>query len=358
MNKHLLALTPLATGLLLAFNVAAQDHSQHPTPMPARTQEQQKPTHDHSRHQPAPTTPTTPPPAEHDMDHGARGHRAAGQGGQESEREPADASDHEAMDHDMPMPGDVDHAAMGHAMPRPADQPVTPIPELTDADRAAAVPPPEDHPVHDDSFQSFVLLDRLEALEADEGRGMEWEARAWFGTDYNKLWLRSEGERIAGDTEDADLEVLYGRSVARWWDVVAGIRHHFEPGGSQELAVLGLTGMAPYKFEVDASLYLGDSGHTGVRLEVEYETLLTSRLILQPALEVEIHGQDDESHGNGEGLGLVEAGLRLRYEFTRRFAPYLGVVHERAFGGTADFRRAEGQDINDTRIVAGVRVWF
>ena len=172
----------------------------------------------------------------------------------------------------------VDHAAMGHDMPRPADQPVTPIPVLTDADRAAAVPPPADHPAHDNTIQSFVLIDRLEWVDADEGRGMEWEGQAWIGTDYNKLWLRSEGERISGDTEDADLEVLYGRSIAPWWDVVAGVRHHFEPGGSQDLAVIGVMGVAPYKFEVAASLYVGDSGYTGARLEAEYEMLLTNRL--------------------------------------------------------------------------------
>lgn len=351
MKTRSLTLAPLAAGLLLAFNAAAQDHSLHQMPAPA--------TQDHSKHQ-------MPAPAVQDhSQHQQPKPKAKPKPKTKPEAKQAapaaqEAVNHAAMGHDVPQqaPDPMDHSAMGHDMPRPANQPVTPIPVLTDADRAAAVPPPNDHPVHDDTLQSFVLIDRLEGFDTDEGRGMEWEAQAWIGTDLDKLWLRSEGERVSGNLEDADLEVLYGRSIARWWDVVAGLRHHFEPGDSQDMAVLGVMGVAPYKFEVEASLYVGDSGYTGARLELEYETLLTNRWILQPAIEVNIHGQDDRSHGNGSGLGTVEAGLRLRYEFTRQFAPYMGIVHERAYGRTADFRRDDGENINDTRIVVGVRTWF
>ena len=338
MKMRILAVTPLVAGLMLAFEAAAQDHSQHQMPAPIAQ--------DHPQHQ-APAAQNPKPGAE--VKPAAEQPALAEQQGSQKvvnhapEQQPA---------------ASVDHAAMGHDMQRPADQPVAPIPVLTDADRAAAIPPPADHPAHDNTIQTFLLIDRLEWVDADEGHGMEWEGQAWIGTDYNKLWLRSEGERINGDTEDADLEVLYGRSIAPWWDVVAGVRHHFEPGGSQDLAVFGVMGVAPYKFELAASVYVGDSGYIGARLEAEYEILLTNRLILQPAIEVNIHGRDDESHGNGSGLGTVEAGLRLRYEFTRQLAPYVGIVDERAYGGTADFRRDEGQDINDTHFVAGLRIWF
>jgi copper resistance protein B len=294
---------------------------------------------------------------------------------------PAPVMDHSAMDHDMPIPTTtvpaepMDHSKMGHDMGNMPDmqpmdhsampgmsmaptEPITPIPVLTDADRAAAVPPAHDHPVHDNSIQSYVLLDRLETWNADNGSGLEWEGQSWIGTDLNRLWLRSEGERIDGHLESADLEVLYGHSFSPWWDVVTGVRHDFKPGGSQDFAAIGVIGLAPYKFEVAATAYVGDSGQTAARAEVEYETLLTNRLILQPLLEVNLYGKDDARRGIGSGLSTVEAGLRLRYEFTRQFAPYIGIVHERAFGGTADFRRGEGEDIDDTRFVAGLRIWF
>lgn len=284
---------------------------------------------------------------------------------------PAGDTSIEGMDHStmpMPMPTDdksmqgMDHSTMqgmDHAgMTMAPTEPREPIPVLTAADRAAAVPPAGGHAVHDNSVQSFVLVDRLEAWNADHGTGLEWEGLAWIGTDLNRLWVRSEGEHVAGQLEGADLEVLYGRSVARWWDVVAGIRHDFKPGASQDFVGIGVIGLAPYKFEVEATAYLGQGGQTAARLEAEYETLLTNRLILQPLVEVNLFGQNDERRGIGSGLSTVEVGLRLRYEFTRKFAPYIGVIRERAFGRTADFRRSDDEDIDDTRIVAGLRLWF
>lgn len=253
----------------------------------------------------------------------------------------------------------VDHAAMNHGVePAAPLQPRTPIPVVTDADRAAATPPSGGHPAHDDSIQHYVLLDRLEGWDADPGTGTAWAMQGWLGTDLDRLWLRSEGERVDGRTESADLEVLYGRSVARWWDVVAGVRHDFNPGGSQDFAAVGVMGLAPYMFEVQATGYIGQSGQTAARIEVEYEMLLTNRLILQPMIEADFYGRNDERRGIGSGLSTAEAGVRLRYEITRQFAPYVGIVHERAFGRTADFRREEGEGASDTRVVAGFRVWF
>ena len=275
---------------------------------------------------------------------------------------PVTEMDHAAMGHDMPTsaspPAEMDHAAMGHTAPTAPDQPLTPIPTLTDADRAAAFPDLQRHMEHAPEVNHYVLLNRLEAWDAEHGTGQAWEGLAWIGTDLDRVWLRSEGERSGGHTESADLEVLYGRSVSPWWDVVAGVKHDFQPGPSQTWAAFGVQGLSPYKFEVQATAYVGDSGRTAANVEVEYETLLTNRLILQSVVEMDLYGQDDPRRGIGSGLSTAEAGLRLRYEFTRKFAPYIGVAHERTYGGTADLRRAEGEDSNDTRVVAGVRIWF
>ena len=250
----------------------------------------------------------------------------------------------------------------GHHAPPPeepaTEAPRTPIPVLTDADREAARPPTHAHPVHDNTVHYKVLFNRLEGFDADHGAGQAWEGQAWIGTDTDRLWLRSEGERADGRTESADVEVLYGGPVSAWWDVVAGVRHDFQPGGSQDWAAIGVVGLAPYKFEVEATAYIGRSGRTAARIEAEYELLLTNRLILQPLVEANLYGKDDEGRGVGSGLSTMEAGLRLRYEFHRQFAPYIGVVYERAFGGTADFREMSGAARSDTRVVAGVRVWF
>lgn len=253
----------------------------------------------------------------------------------------------------------VDHSKMDHAQHRATSTqpPLTPIPPLTDADLEAAKPPAHAHD-HGSGVFSYLLFDRLETWAADRGSGQAWEAQGWIGTDRHRLWLRSEGERSGGRTESADLEVLYGRPVARWWDLVVGVRHDLAPGPQRDDIAIGVVGTAPYKFEVEATAYLGASGRSAARISTEYELLLTHRLILQPKIEAEWHGRDDRSRGIGSGLGKVETGLRLRYEFTRKFAPYVGVVHERSFGATADLLRDEGEAAHDTRMVAGVRFWF
>lgn len=271
--------------------------------------------------------------------------------------------DHSQMDHSQMDHSQMDHSTMDHSKMDAGTQvptePREPIPALTDADRAAAFPPLKPHAMeHAPAFNSLVMINRLEGWDADHGTGQAWEGSAWFGSDLDRLWLRSEGEREGSRTESSELEVLYGRSVSPWWDVVAGVKQDFRPADSRTWAALGVQGLAPYKFEMSATAYLGESGQVMATVEAEYELLLTNRLILQPLVEASFSSKDVPEYGEGTGLNKVEAGLRLRYEINRRFAPYVGVVHERLFGDTADYRRGEGGDTRDTRFVAGVRFWF
>lgn len=329
----------LAISLAMHGNVLAHDHSQHAAPAPVSGQQ------DHATH-----TQQTPP-SEKTGDKHAEHETATGKD------DSGEARDRGSMDHGSQEPDPMDHSAMGHGT-SPPTQPRTPLPPVTDADRQAAFPPLQHHMQHAEELNAYMVFNRLEAWDADHGSGQAWEAQGWVGSDLNRLWLRSEGERVDSHTESADLEALYGRSVSSWWDVVAGIRHDFKPGDSQTWAAFGVQGLAPYKFEVQATAYVGESGRTALNLEAEYELLLSNRLILQPLVEIDVYGKDDPQRGIGSGLSTVEAGLRLRYEFTRRFAPYIGVVHERSFGDTAGFRSDEGEDTRDTRWVAGVRIWF
>lgn len=244
-----------------------------------------------------------------------------------------------------------DHAAMS-ASPAP-------VPPVTAEDLKAAFPDIDLHAMqHAPAFNSKVTFSRLEVWDADEGTGHAWEGSAWFGTDTDRLWLRSEGERVGGHTESADLEVLYGRSVSPWWDVVAGVKQDFKPGDARTWAAVGVQGMAPYRFEVSATAYVGEGGQVAANIEVEYTLRITNRLILQPLVEVDLAARDDIEYGIASGFTSIETGLRLRYEVTRRFAPYVGVVHERALGDTADLKRSAGESTRDTRVVAGIRIWF
>ncbi len=257
----------------------------------------------------------------------------------------------------------------GHAESKPAgthedaanpgaSQPLTPIPEVTAADRAAAFPDLHGHAMGDNAVHSLWLVDRLETSDADGGTPLDWELQGWFGSDTHRLWISSEGESMDGRAEAADLQLLYGHSVSAWWDVVAGVRHEWGDSPDATALAFGVQGMSPYKFEVQAMAYLSEGGQTQAVFEAEYDTLLTNRLILQWQAEMQLNGRDDPQRGLGSGLSSLEAGLRLRYEFSRKFAPYVGVSWERAYGRTADFREADGHPVSDTRIVAGLRFWF
>ena len=213
------------------------------------------------------------------------------------------------------------------------------------------------HESRGNDVHSFLLLDRLEYQSSDPDNGFAWEARGWLGTDLDRLWLRSDAVRVNGAFEAADAELFYGRSVSTWWDVLGGVRQDFRPGEARTWVALGMQGLAPQRFEIAATAYVG-SGRTAARFETGYRLLFTNRLILQPRLDLWLYGKDDAARGLGSGLSTAEFGLRLRYEFTRRFAPYVGVEFERAMGDTASLRRVAGVPVTDTRVVLGLRTWF
>lgn len=358
---------------LLTLAIGAQAHAQHAGHAQPQPVAQEQDEHDEHAAHAAPAKQATETDAHAGMDHaqhGASTPPAAPVDHSRMDHATMDHSqmDHSKMDHPEADQAPVDHSKMNHSGMDPAQmghgqaaasEPREPIPPLTDADRAAAFPVLAPHAMeHPPAINRYVLFNRLETWDADRGSGQAWEGSAWIGSDLNRLWLRSEGERVDGRSESIELEALYGRSISPWWDLLAGVKHDFRPADSRSWAAIGVQGMAPYKFEVAATAYFGESGQVAATLEAEYDVLLTNRLILQPLVEARFSARDEPEYGNGSGLNTVEAGLRLRYEFSRRFAPYIGVVHERAFGDTADHRREEGESPRDTRFVAGVRVWF
>jgi copper resistance protein B len=259
-------------------------------------------------------------------------------------------------------PADPQHAPAagqehaGHDMPADALPPFIPV--LTDADRAAAFPGAlEGHTVHDHAVNYFVLFDQFEWQTGNGARGASWDTKGWIGQDVNRFWFRTEGESESGHLEEGEAHFMYGRAISRWWDVVAGVRQDLDPGPSQTWAAVGIQGLAPQWFEVEATAYVGEAGRTRFRFETEYELLLTNRLVLQPLVEIELQGKDDPERGVGSGLSSLETGLRLRYEFKREWAPYVGVVWDRKFFGTADYAEAAGDSKSSAKFVFGVRFW-
>ena len=205
-----------------------------------------------------------------------------------------------------------------------------------------------------------VVIDRLEAGFGDENETWLWDVQGWTGGDINRFWWKSEGEgEFGGDLEEAEIQALYSRAVSPFWDVQAGVRQDFRPEGEDTThLVLGVQGLAPHWWEIDAAAFLSTDGDLTARVEAEYDQRITQRLILQPRIELDLSAGDIPALETGSGLSSVEAGLRLRYEFRRELAPYVGVEWSRALGDTADYIEAAGGDPEETRVVVGLRAWF
>ena len=206
----------------------------------------------------------------------------------------------------------------------------------------------------------MIFFDRLEYQSNEGDSVLLWDAQGWVGGDINKLWIKTEGEYLSDDGafEEADVQALYSRAISPYFDLQLGYRFDAEPDPERHFGVFGVQGLAPYWFEVDAAAFVSDDGDVSARLEAEYELFLTQRLILQPRVELDFAVQDVPELGIGSGLSTAEAGLRLRYEFRREIAPYIGVSWRRAIGETADFARADGEDVEAVSFVAGLRFWF
>jgi len=212
---------------------------------------------------------------------------------------------------------------------------------------------------HGDMRLGKLLVDRLEARIQDGRDGYAWDAEAWHGGDIDKIWLKTEGEgAFGGAIEAAEVQALWSHAIGPFFDLQAGLRYDIRPRPDRGHLVLGVQGLAPYWFEVDAAAFLSENGDLTARVEGEYDQRITQRLILQPRVEFDLAAQDVPELGIGSGLSTAELGLRLRYQIEPRFAPYVGVEYERAFGGTADFRRAAGDEVGGFGLLVGLRAWF
>jgi copper resistance protein B len=218
-------------------------------------------------------------------------------------------------------------------------------------------PIPRPHMADEHSFGS-LLMERFEQISTHNNSSTEYDLQAWYGLDYDRAVLKAEGEIDGGKLQDARTELLWSHAVAPYWDTQLGMRLDGGNGPSRNWLAFGVQGLAPYWFETEATGYVGDKGRTALRLATSYELLLTQKLILQPRVEANLYGKSDPERDLGSGLSDLTAGLRLRYEIRREFAPYIGIEWVGKFGGTAELARAAGNDTKETRYVAGLRFWF
>ncbi len=209
----------------------------------------------------------------------------------------------------------------------------------------------------DDPLIYNLMMNELESNDSG-GTPLTWDAQAWIGYDLLKLWIKTEGERLQGDSKEVEVQALYSQAISPYWDFQIGLRHDARPSPSQDWGVIGLQGLAPYFFEIDTALFVGKSGNSGLRLNAEYEWLFTQKIILTPEIEMNFYGQNIPEVSLGSGLSDITLGLRLRYEIRRELAPYVGLEWSKFYGNSADFVRRDGLEVRDTNFVVGLRIWF
>lgn len=210
----------------------------------------------------------------------------------------------------------------------------------------------------DDPVLTTIILDQLEVRDLGGDNGLFWDVQGWLGKDLRKLWFKTDGERNTRGGNETELQLLYSKAIARYWDIQFGVRYDFDSATNRSWAAIGVKGLAPYFFDIDAVAFIGESGRAAVRFEIEYEMRLTQRLILTPDIEINLHAQDDREVGVGSGLSDLDAGLRLRYEIRHEFAPYIGISWTKLFGETADFARTAGEDVSAAQLMIGIRARF
>ena len=273
-----------------------------------------------------------------------------------------------------------EHAAMGHC--KLATKPEADAAALAGTDQPAGDAPPPAAPatraaarfydpaamaqadramrdMHGGMRFSQVIFNLAEAQVQRGGNGYRWDGEGWFGGDIHRLVVKTEGEGGFGDrVGTAEVQALYARALDPYWNLQAGVRQDLGAGARRSYAVLGVEGLAPYWFDVEAAVFLSDKGDVLARGEVWYDQRITQRAVLQPRAELNLAAQDMPDSRIGAGLSSAEFGVRLRYELRREFAPYVGVSWERRYGATARYARSDGERTGGIALAVGVRAWF
>ncbi len=211
---------------------------------------------------------------------------------------------------------------------------------------------------NDDPLLTKVIFDKLEVAKNHDNKTSIWDARMFVGHDINKVWFKTEGERTNGEIESSEVYLLFSHAMFPFWDINAGIRRDLKPEPAQSWLQLGLMGTAPYFIDNEISFFIGKDNHTALRLDLMRELMLTQKWVITPEVKMDFNAYNDKDTAAGSGLSILEPSLRIKYEISREFAPYIGLVSQNTYGKTKDFVQAAGGDTSNTSVVAGVHIWF
>lgn len=260
------------------------------------------------------------------------------------------------------------HAMPGMTMPEPAAAPAPPYQgtRVDPGPLTSTTPPSAALIGHHEELYGAVLIDQLEYRGGGSGTSIgAWEGQAYYGGDYNKVWINTRGEynSKARSLERAELQLLYSRLIGYFLDAQVGVRQDFPINPNQGTParthlVLGIEGLLPNLFQANLQFFVNDVGTVAARFEGSYDAYLTQRLVLQPQVELNAAANSDARSRLASGLTRLESGVRLRYEIRREFAPYIGVSYESVLGDTRRIYKRNNEDRDILTGLAGIRLFF
>lgn len=264
---------------------------------------------------------------------------------------------------------DMDHSQHGGAQPPFSEEtevgnaPAPPVAVDNAADRVfptKQMEPSREALLKEMRFRTSTLkIERLEYRATNGRNGYAWKAQAWAGGDINRFVLTTESEGEFGHEPEAfEVSALWRHAIDPFFNLELGVRHDFHPAPQRSYAVAAISGLAPYWIEVEGQLLISNKGDVHARIEVEHDMRFTQKLILQPAVEIDFALQDVPELHIGAGIEKIELGARLRYQVSRRLAPYVGVNWERKLGGTADFARGASNKASSLSLLFGIHTSF
>jgi len=226
------------------------------------------------------------------------------------------------------------------------------------------LPPGWEPAVHDTMVNTFTSFQKAEFRTGDAPDAAVFDTEGWIGGDFQRFWWKAEGEQESKGAKAGRVEAqaLYSRLVSPFWDFQTGVRvdRHYSGRTRRTTGyfVIGFEGLAPYWFDVEPALFLSEKGKASFKLTSSYDQLITQRWVIQPRIDLNAAFQDDPKRNVAAGINDAEFSVRLRYDISRQFSPYVGVTWRRVLGATAGLARRAGEDLSTTSAVFGLRTWF
>ena len=220
---------------------------------------------------------------------------------------------------------------------------------------------------HGAQIYAVTTVDNKWMLNEDGDGALKSEIETRIGTDENKIFLKAHIDKHESHDAEYDFKMLYSRIISDFWDAQIGMRYRVEKVERDQRStdteekldgVIGLHGMAPYFFETDAYLYVGEDNYSGLGLETERDLLLTQKLILKPYLDLDVVFNDESKYAKKSGLSGVTAGIETRYEISKKIMPYVDIAYEYSKGTDATPWQVESDSEKGWLYGAGVRFKF